>query len=174
VGLFLVILLLAVIAIILQRHRAPEAQSIAGPAQATSPDQTARPEAKPGDAVPVPQSAPAAAPVLKPRAAKSSGDVLQQVLPDVPASAKRTIRGAVRVEVRVALDSSGKVSGATLISPGPSKYFANLALEAARKWKFAPAGTGRADSTRNRIMRFEFRQSGTRAQLLSGAQRSEE
>jgi TonB family protein len=66
--------------------------------------------------------------------------VSNQVLPQVPRSARETIHGKVRVKVRVAVDPSGDVSSATLVSPGPSQYFARLALEASRQWKFKPAG----------------------------------
>ena len=83
-------------------------------------------------------------------------EVVHQVLPDVPQKASDTIRGTVRVGVRVRVDSSGSVVGATLDSPGPSRYFANLALQAARRWKFGPSkGDGRNVSS-EWILRFEF------------------
>jgi TonB family protein len=66
--------------------------------------------------------------------------VSKQVLPQVPRSARETIHGRVRVKVQVAIDPNGDVSSATLVSPGPSRYFARLALEASRQWKFKPAG----------------------------------
>ena len=67
------------------------------------------------------------------------GSVVNRVLPDVPRSARMTIHGKIKVVVRVNVDSAGTVSGATLITPGPSHYFANLALRAAQQWKFQPA-----------------------------------
>jgi len=67
------------------------------------------------------------------------GSVADRVMPDVAASARRTIQGKIRVSVRVEVSSTGDVSSATLSSPGPSKYFARLALEASRRWKFKPA-----------------------------------
>ena len=66
------------------------------------------------------------------------GAVSHQVLPDVPSKARNTITGKVRVTVRVAVDASGAVSHASLVSRGPSEYFANQALQAARKWTFKP------------------------------------
>jgi TonB family protein len=63
-------------------------------------------------------------------------DVVNQVLPDVPQSARDTIRGTVRVGVRVSVDSSGSVQDVALDEPGPSTYFANLAVRAARQWRF--------------------------------------
>ena len=68
-----------------------------------------------------------------------SGSVVQQVLPEVSPGARRTIQGKVRVRIRVDVDSSGSVVGAQLESAGPSQYFANKAMDAARRWKFAPA-----------------------------------
>jgi TonB family protein len=91
------------------------------------------------------------------------GEVLQEVLPDVPPKARDTIRGTVRVSVRVAVDPSGSVVGATLDSPGPSKYFANLALQAARRWEFRPAEAGGRHVSSEWILRFEFEGTATKA-----------
>src|SRR5579864_5860073 len=68
----------------------------------------------------------------------SRGAVNKKVLPEVPRSARMTIHGKIKVGVRVDVDSSGKVALARLVSPGPSRYFANLALKAAREWEFNP------------------------------------
>src|SRR3989441_9750398 len=84
------------------------------------------------------------------------GEVFQEVLPDVPQKARDTIRGKVRVSVRVAVDASGKVVRATLDSPGPSKYFANLALQAAQRWEFWPAKVDGQFVSSAWILRFEF------------------
>ncbi len=94
--------------------------------------------------------------------AGAANGVVQQVLPDVSRGSRNTIRGTIRVKVRVAVDSSGDVSNANFVSPGPSKYFANLALQSARKWKFAPAKAN-SDAGNEWILTFEFRQSGTHA-----------
>ena len=64
----------------------------------------------------------------------TSGSVLQQVSPDVSRGAQNTITGRVKVSVQVAVDASGNVSQAKLVAPGPSHYFANRALAAARRW----------------------------------------
>ncbi len=90
------------------------------------------------------------------------GEVLQQVLPDVPQTARDTIRGTVRVSVRVHVDPSGSVVGATLDSPGPSKYFANLALEAARRWEFVPPKVDGSNVSSEWSLRFEFAQTATK------------
>jgi TonB family protein len=85
------------------------------------------------------------------------GAVLEQVLPDVPKSASDTITGTVRVRVKVAVDAAGNVSDATLDSAGPSKYFANLALRAARRWKFKPAQKNDQDIPSEWMLNFGFK-----------------
>ncbi len=91
-----------------------------------------------------------------------SGRVVQQVLPEVPQKARDTIEGRVRVSVRVTVDPSGKVTGAAIDSAGPSRYFAQLALNAARQWTFEPAGaSGRAASS-EWVLRFDFEKDATR------------
>ncbi len=72
-------------------------------------------------------------------------EVLEQVLPKASPKALATIHGTVRVVVRVHVDAAGNVSSAVLDSPGPSKYFADLALQAAEQWQFSsPAPEGRS------------------------------
>ena len=89
------------------------------------------------------------------------GAVARQSLPDVPRSARSTIQGKVRVKVRVTVDSSGKVVGAKFESQGPSKYFANLALQAARLWKFVPPQAGGQHVSSEWIVKFEFGRTAT-------------
>jgi len=90
------------------------------------------------------------------------GAVENQVLPDVPQRARDTIQGVVRVTVRVAVDPSGSVTGATLDSAGPSKYFAGLALEAARRWKFRPKQVDGQNVASAWLLRFQFERTGTK------------
>jgi TonB family protein len=89
------------------------------------------------------------------------GEVFHQVLPQVPSKARKTIRGKVKVSVRVHIDPSGSVTLAELDSAGPSKYFAQLALEAARRWKFAPAKATDREVFDEWILRFEFFRTNT-------------
>lgn len=90
----------------------------------------------------------------------SRGSVQQQVMPGVSQSALHTIQGTVKVNIRLEVNSSGNVSQEKLTSPGASKYFANLALAAARRWKFNPPQVeGRALASRW-MLRFRFRRSG--------------
>jgi len=83
--------------------------------------------------------------------------VLHEEIPDVPRRNRDTIRGRIKVSVRVTVDSSGNVVNETLEKPGPSKYFARLATEAARKWKFVPAGN---HGSRKWLLQFEFTRGG--------------
>jgi len=66
------------------------------------------------------------------------GKVIHRVLPDVSNNALRTIQGTIKVKVRVQVDAGGNVENARLESSGPSRYFANKAVEAAKQWKFEP------------------------------------
>lgn len=93
--------------------------------------------------------------------ADSAGGVVKQVLPPVPLSARQTITGKVKVNVRVAVNPDGNVSSANLSSAGPSKYFARLALEASRNWKFKPAvANGQAAATQW-LLEYKFGRAGT-------------
>ena len=89
--------------------------------------------------------------------------VRHKVLPDVPQSASSTIEGTVRVSVKVSVDPSGRVAEASLVSPGPSRYFANLALRAARQWEFWPATVDGRQVSKSWILKFEFTKTGTDA-----------
>lgn len=92
------------------------------------------------------------------------GVVAQQPLPDVSRKARNTIQGKVRVRVRVTVDSSGNVVAAKFESPGPSKYFANLALQAARRWKFVPPQVGGQEVASEWMLKFEFGRTATKVQ----------
>lgn len=89
------------------------------------------------------------------------GSVLQQVLPDVSRGALNTIEGHVKVSVQVSVDASGNVSQANLVSPGPSKYFADRALAAARGWKFIPPQVGGQTAASEWTLRFQYGRAGT-------------
>ncbi len=120
----------------------------------------------PHDAPPVSSRAPEAA-LPEPNAKTSSpnfvpAEVLQQVLPEVPSKARQTIQGKVKVSVRIHIDPSGSVTMAELESSGPSKYFAQLALQAARRWKFVPAKRNNSEVADEWILQFEFFRSNTK------------
>jgi len=150
-----------------RRSREPQAQDGgSSPTQSSAPQEPGRPE--PAQSAPTsqtPENTSAAkpapqAPVVKSGHAGSAGTVMEQSVPEVPREARSTIRGTIRVDVRATVDSTGSVSNANLMSGGPSRYFANLALHSAQNWKFAAGQPG------TRVIRFEFRQSGTHASVL--------
>jgi TonB family protein len=85
------------------------------------------------------------------------------VLPEVSQRSRNTITGTVKVGVRVQVDVSGKVTEATLTSPGPSKYFADLALKSAKEWKFAPAEVDGKPVSSAWSLQFRFRRSSVEA-----------
>lgn len=95
--------------------------------------------------------------------ASGKGEVLDQVLPDASEKALATISGKVRVTVLAHVDASGNVSAADFENPGPSKYFADLALKAMRRWEFnSPEANGRSVPSQW-LVRFEFTPSGVKA-----------
>jgi len=89
---------------------------------------------------------------------EASDEVRERVLPNVPRSARNTIRGKIKVVVRVEVNPSGDVSSARPVTPGPSRYFANLAVNAARNWKFAATQAGS-----QWLLRFQFARTSTQA-----------
>lgn len=94
--------------------------------------------------------------------ASKQGEVLDQVLPEISERARGTIHGTVRVSVLVHVDAAGNVSQAEFDSPGPSQYFADLALKAARRWEFNPPEAGGRSVPSEWRVRFEFSQSGVK------------
>jgi outer membrane biosynthesis protein TonB len=89
---------------------------------------------------------------------------LHQVIPDVPQSARRTIRGHIKVWVRVVIDEHGSVLAAVADRTGPSGYFQRLAVEAARKWTFPSVDT---PSRRTMQIRFDFDRDATTAHAVT-------
>lgn len=112
---------------------------------------------------------PTAAPPVSesPTAAKAStrtsGEVMHQVIPDVPHSAKNTITGTVKVTVRAHVDPSGKVTSTEFKSAGPSKYFAGLALKASESWEFSPPETDGQPLASTWLIQFRFKRTSTQA-----------
>jgi TonB family protein len=139
------------------------------PAAATSeqPTPQALPQAAPAPAAnpPVQQPTPTPAPTSQPpkKAAPAHGEVAHQVLPDVPQSARNTITGTIKVNVQVDVDSSGKVTAAKLTHPGPSEYFARLALKAAQQWEFSPPAADGAASPSTWNVQFRYKRTSTQA-----------
>ena len=118
-------------------------------------------------------SAPAAAPPSAALVTHAPSDVnpaaptiQRKVLPVVSEKARSTIRGSVRINVRVQLNPDGTVSSAELANPAPSQFFADLALKAARQWRFAAPSSSPSESLpSSTIIRFDFTQTSTAAYL---------
>ena len=89
------------------------------------------------------------------------GEVAERVQPDLLPKAVSSIHGQFVVKVRVSVDAAGAVSSAELDSQGPSKYFANAALEAARHWKFKPAQVSGQAAASTWVLQFRFKREGT-------------
>ena len=85
---------------------------------------------------------------------------VNEVIPTVPRSALDTIRGTIRVAVRVTIDSQGAVVDTTAEERGPSRYFERLSLEAAKHWIFTPA---QLEDRRVMFVRFNFTRAGATA-----------
>jgi TonB family protein len=92
----------------------------------------------------------------------TKGDVLDQVLPDVSAKARATIHGHVRVAVKVHVDAAGAVSTAALDSAGPSAFFADAALKAARQWAFTPPEVNGKSVPSDWVLHFVFTSADTK------------
>ncbi len=142
-------------------HAKPQPKSKAPPPETT---------AQPMQPSPLPVKASPAAAVAQPaqpaKAISSSGaakgEVLDQALPEISEKARDSIVGTVRVGVRVQVDPAGHVTGATLDSHGPSKFFADKALAAAPRWKFIPPTVGGRSVPSEWILRFDFSNGGTK------------
>jgi serine/threonine protein kinase len=94
----------------------------------------------------------------------TSPSVLHKVMPDVSRVIQNRIRGHIHVTVRVLVDPAGNVVGQLLENPGPSRYFARLAGNAAGDWKFAPEDT---HDRRVWKLQFEFTRSSATVQATA-------
>lgn len=140
-------------------HSAPlnPAPSSASSVHAIAPRETAPVlSAKPN---PVVEAAKPAEPqnISPPDAPPSS---VHEVLPQVSSSALQTIRGTVRVSVRVIVDKQGSVIAASADDPGPSRYFERRSVEASKNWKFTPASS---EERRVMLVKFNFTRFGATA-----------
>lgn len=86
-----------------------------------------------------------------------------EAIPAVPRSALDTIRGTIRVSIRVIVDKQGTVLAATTDEPGPSRYFERLALASAKEWTFTPAAS---QEQRVMLVRFNFKRAGVTARAI--------
>lgn len=120
----------------------------------------APPAAAAGEAVGLLPARPAAQP---PRSAAVPAGI-HEVMPEVPVRARRTIRGHIKVWVRVIVSGDGSVFAASPDRAGSSRYFERLALDAAKQWTFPPV-----DAPARRIMqvRFDFSRDGVTGRAVT-------
>ncbi len=141
------------------RAKAPDPKPFA--AKKPAPPVAAPPTPRPAVTAPAVAS-PSPHPVVKPPAsAPARGQVAHKAMPDVSQKALETIRGKVRVSVKVNVDASGKVTNAAFEAPGPSKYFSDAAIHAAKNWTFAPPSSNGEKVPSEWLLRFEFAPAGT-------------
>jgi eukaryotic-like serine/threonine-protein kinase len=129
------------------------------PPAAASPDQPS--VTQPAVSQPSPSSPPpAATPAAKParHSTTADSDIIHKALPEVSKGARKTIRGTIKIGVRVEVDPSGKVTSAKLVSAAQSPYFNRLAVQAAQNWQFAAQGGSSAW-----LIHFRFRRTSTDA-----------
>jgi TonB family protein len=115
---------------------------------------------------PAPQTASAPAPPVRQKndpakkMVAARGEVVHQVIPEIPQSARNTISGTIKVVVRVEVDPTGKVTSTKLTLSGPSRYFANKAVQAAQGWEFSPLEGNGQPVASTWLLRFRFKRSG--------------
>ncbi|HLY41487.1 MAG TPA: TonB family protein [Terracidiphilus sp.] len=122
-----------------------------------------QPQAPGADSQQAPTPAPAPPAADSKPGPSAKGSVVKRVMPDVSEGASQTIHGTVKVVVRATVDTNGQVSGTEFQSAGPSKYFARVAQEAARSWKFKPAQANGHAIPSVWLLLFEFRRDGNEA-----------
>jgi serine/threonine protein kinase len=105
-------------------------------------------------------SAPAAVETRNASVVASPATVLHEEIPDVSRHARESIRGVIKIAVRVMIDRAGNVAAATLENRASSRYFARAAMDAAKKWTFAEAAD---EASRAWLLHFEFTRAGTTA-----------
>jgi TonB family protein len=116
-------------------------------------------DAPPASAAPASRSIPSPPPATS--ATSGKGQVIHRGAPEVPAAARNTIHGTVRVNVRVSVDPAGNVTATALENHGPSYYFADLARKSAAGWKFAPPQVDGKSVHSEWVLKYEFRRGGT-------------
>ncbi|HYK99888.1 MAG TPA: protein kinase [Steroidobacteraceae bacterium] len=109
-------------------------------------------------------AAPVSAGSISRDAASEAAQQVHEFIPDVPAGARRSVRGHIKVWVRVIVNRDGSVFAATPDRTGSSRYFERVALEAAKKWTFPPVD---APSQRLVQIRFDFSRQGVTARAVT-------
>jgi TonB family protein len=116
------------------QNAAPSAVPSTNAAATNAPPKgSAQPASPTGLSAPVPSVATANAPPPD-----SQGRVIERVIPKITPGALRSVKGKIKIQVKVKVDETGRVTEARFKSRGPSRFFADRALDAARGWKFEP------------------------------------
>ena len=110
-----------------------------------------------------PKPSPSAPPPAHTKSNASGGAATHQVMPDVPQSAKNTIRGTIKITVQVQVDANGKVTSAKFKSSGPSRYFADRTMKAAQQWQFDPPQANGQPAPSTWLIQFRLRRNGIQA-----------
>jgi TonB family protein len=92
---------------------------------------------------------------------EGKGRVLRRVPPDISQHAVGTIRGTIKVAIRLSVNSAGEVTQARVKSARSRRYFATRSLDAARQWKFDPPQRNGHPVASQWILRFEFSSAST-------------
>jgi TonB family protein len=155
------IALLALLAIVIGvlTHRSSPAPTVSS-ARAAQPQPSSNPPVVLQEARPIP-----AAPEPPPTA--DSNTATKQVLPTVSQSSLQTIRGVIKVIIRVQVNQDGTVRSATSQVPGASRYFERVALQSAKKWTFPPTSS---QQSRTFSVHFDFARTGVAAHSEREAQ----
>jgi len=103
----------------------------------------------------------------RPTTSPPTSTVLHEEIPTVSRGARESIRGQIKVVVRVTVDRLGNVTAENTEVRGSSRYFARVAADAARKWKFAPAENL---SPREWLIQFDFARDGISAHAAQHSQ----
>jgi TonB family protein len=103
----------------------------------------------------------AIAPTSLPAGPVTQGAPVTQVMPEISSRARSTIHGTVRVIVKVRVSASGTVETAVPAS-SPSRFFGDAAVQAARKWEFAPAKISGQPVPSEWLVRFDFTPTDTK------------
>ena len=143
-----------------QTQISPKSAAVKSPADQPRPSQTV---ATPSAASLRTDSFPSVNAPASSNSSPARGEVLDQVLPEVSDKARSTIHGTVRVAVRVHVDPAGNVASAELDAPGPSSFFADLALKAARRWEFTSPEVNGHSVPSEWLIHFHITSSGTKA-----------
>lgn len=134
----------------------PAGSLAATPTGAATPTVAAAPAAAAASGAATVSGAPVASEAASP-SDTAAPPTIHEEIPEIPPRIRESIRGHVRVAVRLIVDKEGSVFAALVDEPGPSRYFERLAIEAAKKWTFPPMDT---TGSRLELVRFDFTRQG--------------